>query len=92
MLLAIHRGRGDPSVARRRLLDVDLFPLTAAVRRRAAALPGLRTLDAIHLATALEAPGLDAFLCYDARLAAAARSTGLPVLSPGYATAHGDED
>jgi predicted nucleic acid-binding protein len=43
----------------------------------------LRTLDAIHLATALTAePGIDAFVTYDDRLAAAARDLGLPVVSP----------
>jgi predicted nucleic acid-binding protein len=43
----------------------------------------VRTLDAIHLATALAAqPDLDAFVTYDDRLAAAARDLGLPVVSP----------
>lgn len=43
----------------------------------------LRTLDAIHVATALQfVPDLDAFVTYDDRLADAARSLGLPVLRP----------
>lgn len=44
----------------------------------------LRTLDAIHLATALSMgePGLE-FITYDDRLAMAARAAGLRVLSPG---------
>jgi len=44
----------------------------------------LRTLDAIHLATALsvEEASLE-FVTYDRRLAAAARQNGLHVLSPG---------
>lgn len=43
----------------------------------------LRTLDAIHLATALGLGAeLDAFVTYDNRLAEAARSLGLPVVSP----------
>jgi predicted nucleic acid-binding protein len=43
----------------------------------------IRTLDAIHLATALTAePGIDSFVTYDDRLAAAARVLGLPVVSP----------
>ena len=57
----------------------------AAVRARAAALhpPTLRSLDAIHLATALEARAeLQAFLTYDERLAAAATAEGLEVLAP----------
>jgi len=46
--------------------------------------PGLRSLDAIHLASALElGPELDAFLTYDRRLAIAARDLGLLVESPG---------
>ncbi|MEA2549919.1 MAG: uncharacterized protein QOE42_2517, partial [Chloroflexota bacterium] len=45
--------------------------------------PTLRTLDAIHLATALALqPDLDGFATYDDRLAAAARGLGLPVVSP----------
>jgi uncharacterized protein len=43
----------------------------------------IRTLDAIHLATALAVlPDLDAFVTYDDRLAAAARALGLPVVAP----------
>jgi len=45
--------------------------------------PGLRSLDAIHLATALAAgDSIDGFVCYDVRLAAAAEALGLPVLAP----------
>ena len=45
--------------------------------------PTLRTLDAIHLATASElATELDAFVTYDARLAQAAELHGLRVASP----------
>ncbi len=44
----------------------------------------LRTLDSIHLATALElADELDSFVTYDFKLAEAARSAGLPVAQPG---------
>jgi predicted nucleic acid-binding protein len=92
VMLATRRGDGDLVLARRRLLDVELIPLSTAVRQRARGLSGLRTLDAIHLATALAAPGLDAFYCYDARLGAVARRAGLPVRSPGYAAGHGEED
>lgn len=61
-------------------LDVD-----DVVARVAASLPPatLRTLDAIHLATALSLAGeLDAFVTYDDRLADAARAAGLPVIRP----------
>lgn len=60
-------------------------PITDAVLDAAAQLHGgtLRSLDAIHLATAEEfAPVLTWFVAYDKRLAEAARSRGLPVVSP----------
>jgi predicted nucleic acid-binding protein len=44
--------------------------------------PSLRTLDALHLASALALYHLDAFVTYDERLGAAARAAGLPVASP----------
>ena len=45
--------------------------------------PGVRSLDAIHLATALSlGDDLGVLLTYDARMADAARSLGLPVASP----------
>lgn len=44
----------------------------------------LRSLDAIHLASALTLrDDLDAFVAYDARLVDAAAALGLPVASPG---------
>jgi predicted nucleic acid-binding protein len=55
------------------------------VRQIAAALDPLplRTLDAIHLATALSlAAELDRIVTYDARLAEAAEHAGLPVVAP----------
>lgn len=46
--------------------------------------PTLRTLDAIHLASAaILADELDAIVTYDARLAEAAAARGLPTASPG---------
>ncbi|MPZ27333.1 MAG: PIN domain-containing protein [Micromonosporaceae bacterium] len=60
-------------------------PITDAVLDAAAGIPGptLRSLDAIHLATAEELrPVLAWFVAYDKRLAEAARSRGLPVASP----------
>ncbi len=63
-----------------RLVDLDRSLLIRAGR-----LPpsGLRSLDAIHLATALAIPGLDAFVGYDDRLQSAATAVGLLALSPG---------
>ncbi len=44
----------------------------------------LRTLDAIHLASAAElGEDLEAFVTFDRRLADAARALGMPVASPG---------
>jgi uncharacterized protein len=46
----------------------------------------LRSLDALHLATALTIrEDVGAFVAYDERLAAAAVDHGLPVVSPGIA-------
>ena len=62
-----------------------MYELDDAIANVAAALrpPLLRTLDAIHLATALALlPELDAFVTYDDRLAEAARAIGLPVVRP----------
>jgi len=60
-----------------------LLDVTAAILKHAARLAPteLRTLDAIHLATALSL-GLDNldFLTYDTRLATAARTHGLSVI------------
>lgn len=61
-------------------LDID-----EGIARAAAALrpTTLRTLDSVHLATALGLLGeLDAFVTYDDRLAEAARAAGLPVVRP----------
>jgi predicted nucleic acid-binding protein len=62
-----------------------LLDVTAAILKHAARLAPteLRTLDAIHLATALGL-GLDNldFLTYDTRLATAARTHGLSVIGP----------
>jgi predicted nucleic acid-binding protein len=47
---------------------------------------GLRTLDAIHVASARElGADLDAIVTYDRRMIEAARMVGLPVQSPGSA-------
>ena len=55
--------------------------ITAAASRVSPA--GLRTLDAIHVATALSiGPDLESFVTYDDRLAEAARAVGLPVVRP----------
>ena len=79
--------RASPSAER--LLNgplggVSFVPLDDEIRQLAGRLdpPALRTLDAIHLATALRVGGLDELIAYDRRLVAAARGQGMDVLSP----------
>lgn len=67
------------------LSRVDLVRINSIVLTRAAALdpPDLRTLDAIHLATAaLFGRSLRRFVCYDGRLADAAKAADWHVVSP----------
>jgi uncharacterized protein len=64
---------------------IALVPIDAGVVRRASLLEptDLRTLDAIHLATALTlGPEIAGLVTYDARLAQAAASAGLAALTP----------
>jgi predicted nucleic acid-binding protein len=64
---------------------VALLPLDRALLLAAGALsePALRTLDAIHIAAAIDLSPFDAFVSYDERQAAAARLTGLRTVAPG---------
>jgi len=74
-----------PNLMSNLLREYSEFEVTAQIRNQAAQLPGgLKTLDAIHVATA-EAMGevLMSFVTYDRRMATLARSRGLPVASPG---------
>lgn len=60
-------------------LDADLARIAGLTGE-----PGLRALDALHVASALRlGPVLDSFVTYDARQAAAARAAGLVVDAPG---------
>lgn len=72
------------------LRGIGAVSLSAAVVSRAAAYidGNLRSLDAIHLATAehvitVTREQLDAFVAYDDRLLAAVRSLGMPGIAPG---------
>jgi len=82
-------ARYAPSALTRlaQVLDlIDLVDLTPAIRVRAQAVDPVtvRSLDAIHMATALHIHGqLIAFVAYDSRLCEAARTAGLPVQAPG---------
>ena len=65
--------------------EIDLIELGDRVVSRAVRLdpPELRSLDAIHLATALSiADDLDGFVTYDRQLGRAASAAGLSVASP----------
>ncbi len=70
----------------RRLLDgVDLVPIDHVIVEQAATLipRELRSLDTIHLASALSLSNdLTDFVAYDVRLCSAAKNAGLPVMSP----------
>ncbi len=85
---AIGRSGGAPSLmgrAEQVLQRIDLVDVTRRILEAAGRIepPLLRTLDAIHLATAIELAPIDSLVTYDVRLAAAARELGLPVASPG---------
>lgn len=81
VLESLRAGGADPGDQLRGFFLIDL---SRDVRDLAAKVaPGLRSLDAIHVATALSL-GVDLdFVTYDDRLAAAARAAGLRVLQPG---------
>jgi predicted nucleic acid-binding protein len=84
---AVNRHPGtDPARLAQVLSAVLRIDVDGAVLGAAAELspPEVRSLDAIHLATALElAAEVTAFVSYDKRLLDAARTAGLPVASPG---------
>lgn len=71
--------------ARTELQRIDIAPLDDEIRRSAGEVspPQLRSLDAIHLATAVSIrPAVNALYTYDLRLAQAARDAGLAVAAP----------
>jgi uncharacterized protein len=68
------------------LLDeIAMHPVEAPILEAAGRFdrPALRTLDAVHVATALHLQPIDAFLTYDVRQAASARLAGLRTVAPG---------
>jgi predicted nucleic acid-binding protein len=82
---AASRRPHDARHRERVLEDVEVLELTPEIAAAAAMIqpPAIRTLDAIHLASALAiATDIDAFVTYDDRLAEAARTLGLPVVRP----------
>ena len=80
--------RADPSAlprSYRQVRGVEKIALTTDVLDLAATLapPEMRSIDAIHLASALAVRrDLTAFVAYDTRLLTAAREAGLPTASP----------
>lgn len=67
------------------LANLEVLELTAEIADRAANIDpaALRTLDAVHLASAIAlGTDVEAFVTYDSRLAAAASAIGLPVIRP----------
>lgn len=80
------RPHGDDAVARARaeMRRVRLLQITSRVLDAAADLPRpLRSLDAIHIASALRlGSDLGVVVTYDQRMTDAARSLGLPVEAP----------
>ncbi len=80
--------RADPSAlprSYRQVRGVEKIALTTDVLDLAATLPPpeMRSIDAIHLASALSVRRhLTAFVAYDTRLLTAAREAGLPTASP----------
>lgn len=86
---AVRRAMPEPAktlaLVEQVLERIDLVLLHSGVVEQAmrVAPPELRSLDAIHLASAFEfADQLDAFVTYDRQLARAASDAGLPVDSP----------
>ncbi len=76
---------GALPAARHVLAGLDLVPLAGEVIEQAALVgpPELRSLDAIHLASALVlGASLSAFVAYDARRATAAQAAGLTLAAP----------
>jgi uncharacterized protein len=75
--------------ARVLMSQLDLIPLNSGLLEQAADVgePLLRTLDAIHLASALSIQAdLTAFLAYDIRLVAAAKAAGIESTWPSSAS------
>ncbi len=86
LLRAVRRAAPDRVVAARTVLDgVTLLTVATSTFEAAARLdPSLvRTLDALHIASALElGDDLHGLVTYDDRLAAAAEDNGIVVVAP----------
>lgn len=89
VIRAVRRATADPAAEERAeqiLAGLHLMKIDSDVIGRAARIEPrlLRSLDAIHLASALSlGDGLGAIVLYDTGLATAAAACGLNVMSPG---------
>jgi predicted nucleic acid-binding protein len=86
VIRAIRRVGGDTARANSALDTIALVPIDDGIVRAAAELDPatMRTLDAIHLATALSlGSDVSQLVAYDRGLAGAARAAGLEVIAPG---------
>ena len=78
-------GGGPARRAEQVLRSLAFVPIDQTILREAARIEptSLRTLDALHLASALSLrPDVDAFVSYDARLSRAAAMAGLTARTP----------
>jgi uncharacterized protein len=86
LMRAVRRAAPDRLVQARAVLDsITLIQLATSTFEDAGRLDPavLRTLDAVHLAAALElGDDLDTVVTYDDRLAEAAQNNGIPVTAP----------
>jgi predicted nucleic acid-binding protein len=78
-------SQGASGAAVTLLARIDVLELLPASLALAAELPPpeVRTLDALHIASAALLPDLEVLVTYDLRMAQAARAYGLTVESPG---------
>jgi uncharacterized protein len=79
-----HRSGGSAERTASVVSALVTVELDEQIERLAATLDvRLRTLDAIHLASALSlGDEISCFVCYDTRLSDAARAAGLPAMAP----------
>ena len=85
VLRASRHAGGDMRGTRAQLAAVRLMPLTEEIRALAGELdpPSIRSLDAIHIASALSLrERLKGLFTYDERMSSAAREAGLDVYAP----------
>jgi uncharacterized protein len=86
VMRAVRRAGGPTRRAEQVLRSIALVPVDQAILREAAKLAptSLRSLDAVHLASALSLrPDVDAFVSFDARLSRATTAAGLVIRVPG---------